>query len=67
MVNESLLAQTALRDAIDKLGRARLACDLASEIATPALKQLETAVEAIGTAATLLQDVVRVIAANQEN
>lgn len=62
MVDDKLAATAALREAIDKLGRARLACDLASEIAIPALKQLGTAVDAIGTAAALLQDAVRVIA-----
>jgi predicted RNA-binding Zn ribbon-like protein len=62
MVDQKLAAAAALREAIDKLGRARLACDLANEIAVPALKQLGTAVDAIGTAATLLQEAVRTIA-----
>jgi hypothetical protein len=62
MLDSKSAATAALREAIDRLGRARLACDLASELAIPALKQIGTAVDAIGTAATLLQDAMRAIA-----
>jgi predicted RNA-binding Zn ribbon-like protein len=45
MVDERLAAAAALREAIEKLDRARLAGDLAAEIALPALKQLDTATQ----------------------
>jgi hypothetical protein len=58
MVGSNDAAAAALQEAIQKLGRARLACDLCTELAAPALRQLETAQAAVGTAATLLQEVI---------
>jgi hypothetical protein len=62
MVGEDSAASAGLREAIEKLGRASLACDLAGDLATPALKQLETANQAIATAGAILQDIVRGLA-----
>ena len=58
MVEQDAAAKAALTEAIQKLGRARLACDLAQELTGPALRQLETANAAVGTAAELLQQVI---------
>lgn len=54
-------ATAALADAVQKLGRARLAIDLAREISGPAIEQLRVANSAIETAANLLQEVVQAL------
>jgi hypothetical protein len=52
-------AKAALDDAVQKIGRARLAVDLAHDLIDGAHRQIGTANDALATAGTLLQSLAQ--------